>query len=310
MKLLLTAAFCAIATAAIPIVAAASSYTVVKNWSDGPIAVQQQLLEDGRQVCHFEQRGEKAEFGLSQTHDGTIGATLTIHDTWSRGENVTMTIDGRKAFAGIGEVFNDRHSLWIPLQNEGGGRDLLRDLSNGRQLVVSAGPTATTFPLPGTASAILVLHRCADAIVVAQKTAPIPAPLPERAQGSVQLSVYHGTYTIPGVVLNGVRKASFILDSGAASLVVPASCLAEMLTKGEISQTDFIGMLTFIIADGSRHRSPVYRLHTVTIAGVTLHEVAVSSGSDEGTWLMGQTVLGRLGSWSIDNHTATLTVHR
>jgi predicted aspartyl protease len=63
----------------------------------------------------------------------------------------------------------------------------------------------------------------------------------------------------------------------------------------------------YVIADGSKHIQPMYRLHSVTIGGVTLHDVQ-ASGSDGDVWLLGQTFLRRLSSWSIDNKTATLHI--
>jgi hypothetical protein len=144
--------------------AADPSYIVVKNWSNGPMAVEQQKMADGRQVCHFEQPGEQSVFGLSQTQQGIMGATLAIDDKWPHGGNVTMTIDGGASFTGSAEVFNDGHSLWVPIPNEDAGRDFLRAFYNGARLTVAADAVRASFSLTGSATAITVLHRCGDQI--------------------------------------------------------------------------------------------------------------------------------------------------
>jgi hypothetical protein len=164
---------------------------------------------------------------------------------------------------------------------------------------------ATIFALPPQAAipAVATLPPAAP-----DYSAPVPVtPVSVGMAGTVQLGMHGGTYVIPDVILNNTSKANFTLDSGAADITMPTQVIYQMVAKGDLTPADFLGVQTYVIADGSKHIQPMYRLHSVTIGGVTLHDVQ-ASGSDGDVWLLGQTFLRRLSSWSIDNKTATLHI--
>lgn len=65
-------------------------------------------------------------------------------------------------------------------------------------------------------------------------------------------------------------------------------------------QSDYIGMRTFDFADGRSEEHAVFRLRSLIVGLVTLHN-ATATGAAVSTLLLGQTFFGSLGSPSIDN---------
>ena len=85
----------------------------------------------------------------------------------------------------------------------------------------------------------------------------------------------------------------FLLDSGADLVTIPRSLAARLVSE------DFISYATFVTADGSKHKSPIVRLRSLTVGGITLANVecVISGGSDA---LLGQSFLKKLDAFSID----------
>jgi clan AA aspartic protease (TIGR02281 family) len=165
---------------AVPFTAGATTTPVViKTWSDPPMPVEQLMLPEGIQKCHFGQGlPTGAGFGVSQFADGQITIFLGRAGSWSKGGKVSLTVDGGAPFvatAVLRPIASQPGAslLGIDIPNEGAGRDFLHDLWNGQTLYVAAGPMQAAFSLYGSATALGALHACAAAI-----GAPPPAPLP------------------------------------------------------------------------------------------------------------------------------------
>jgi aspartyl protease family protein len=123
---------------------------------------------------------------------------------------------------------------------------------------------------------------------------------------SVAMQRDGGTYFVP-VLINGAITLSFVVDSGAADVSIPADVVLTLMRTGTLKETDFLGEKTYVLADGSKVPSQTFRIRSLKIGEKVLENVNASVASVQGDLLLGQSFLGRLKSWSIDNTKHTLT---
>ena len=107
-----------------------------------------------------------------------------------------------------------------------------------------------------------------------------------------------GTVVVP-VTINGVISLKFTIDSGASDVTIPADVAMTLIRAGTIAQSDYIGSQTFTLADGTRVPSTEFRIRSLKIGTLVLHDVTGSLTNTEGTLLLGQSFLSRLENWSI-----------
>jgi uncharacterized protein len=137
--------------------------------------------------------------------------------------------------------------------------------------------------------------RAAEWQAEAANAAPAQA-----AQGRVPLKMDGGTFVVP-VQINGTMTLDFIIDSGAADVSVPADVVSTLMRAGAIREPDFIGENTYVLADGSKTKSPTFTIRTLKVGNTVLDNVRGSVASSQGSLLLGQSFLARFKSWSIDN---------
>ena len=111
-----------------------------------------------------------------------------------------------------------------------------------------------------------------------------------------------GIYTIPCEV-NGL-KLRFILDTGASAVGISLTEASFMLKNGYLDESDIIGSTNVRTADGNIAENYTINLKSIKIGSVCLNNVeAVVSNGLDAPLLLGQSVLDKLGHWSIDNST-------
>jgi hypothetical protein len=296
--------------------AAKADNAAISQWSNGPLGVAQRSGGNGNgsPFCYFISNNEAGNaFQLSRPVDGTTSFHFTVGNdapAWNNGGRVTLMIDGRGFWLDmiVGTAKN-----W--LRGDNLNDDLRHALFNGYHLGVTIGAARYDFSLDGTASAITVLNRCGDSIMTA-KSGPPPQPFvaappaavpPTLAVGEAPLSVDGGVYLV-NATINSAATLPLTLDSGAGDLSLPASLAMKLVQNGTLSSADYVGERIYITANGSRLKQPVYRLRSVTVGGITVNDVECSVGRDDQPPLLGQTFLGRFGSWSIDNHRRVLVL--
>ncbi|HEV2201546.1 MAG TPA: retroviral-like aspartic protease family protein [Bryobacteraceae bacterium] len=118
-----------------------------------------------------------------------------------------------------------------------------------------------------------------------------------------------GVYKVR-VLINGRLTLSFIVDSGAADVGIPADVVTTLMRTGTIAQSDFIGSRTYTLADGSTTSSRTFRIRSLGVGDTVLQDVIGSVANEKGDLLLGQSFLGRFKSWSIDNATHALVLQQ
>jgi clan AA aspartic protease (TIGR02281 family) len=143
-----------------------------------------------------------------------------------------------------------------------------------------------------TIQAGLVLALAAVPAVAAPAIGPAPQMVP--------MEPYNGAFVIP-VVLNDVLTEKFIVDSGSADVSIPADVASTLKKLGTMTGADFLGSKTYMLADGSKVPSEIYRVASLRIGGLLMENVTVRISAEKSHLLLGQSFLSRLKSWSVDN---------
>ncbi|MGE0854198.1 MAG: retroviral-like aspartic protease family protein [Hyphomicrobiaceae bacterium] len=159
----------------------------------------------------------------------------------------------------------------------------------------SAQPPATSQVLSNVQPQSATVPRSPQ--VVAKSEPPSPNSSGRR---SVQLQKEGGTYVVP-VFINNSIMLKFVVDSGASDVSLPADVVMTLIRTGTLTEADFIGTKTYVLADGSKVPSRTFRIRSLKVGDKVVENVTASMSAAEGILLLGQSFLGRFKSWSIDN---------
>jgi predicted aspartyl protease len=151
----------------------------------------------------------------------------------------------------------------------------------------------------------VVLSACGTA------TPPAPAPAaytpPPPPPVTITLGrTSNGGLLVPAIV-NGV-PLQLIIDSGADSVVLPVAVAKPMMDLGLLTDAEFIGKGTSVLANGNTVENLSFRLQSVTLGSITLHGVDCVIVPGDGPALLGQAVLSALPAWKIDNSSNSLEI--
>jgi hypothetical protein len=124
--------------------------------------------------------------------------------------------------------------------------------------------------------------------------------LPAASRAAVPLKIEGSTFVVP-VQINGAITLDFTVDSGAADVSVPADVFSTLTRTRTIRDTDIIGEQTYVLADGSKHRSVTFTIRSLKVGDKIIENVRGSVAPTQGSLLLGQSFLERFKSWSIDN---------
>ena len=127
-----------------------------------------------------------------------------------------------------------------------------------------------------------------------------PATVLSSTRLAVRMQKAGGTYVVP-VLINNSISLNFIVDSGASDVSIPADVAMTLIRTGTLSESDFIGHQTYVLADGSKMPSATFRLRSLKVGDKVVENVKASVAPVQGSLLLGQSFLGRLKSWSVDN---------
>jgi clan AA aspartic protease (TIGR02281 family) len=127
------------------------------------------------------------------------------------------------------------------------------------------------------------------------------------ASEEVQLVSHGGTFSV-AVRLNDSISLNFILDTGATDVAIPADVVSTLLRTGTLTERDFVGRVTYVMADGSKLPSLRFVLREVRVGNQSARNVVASVSPIRGDPLLGQSFLSRLPPWTIDYRRNALVI--
>ena len=117
---------------------------------------------------------------------------------------------------------------------------------------------------------------------------------------SVPLIESGGVYEVP-VLVNGVLKINFIIDSGASDVSISPDVALTLVKTGTITNADWLPGAHYRFADGSSAKSERFKLRTLQLGNRTLQSVSCSIGTSiHAPMLLGQSALKKLGGYRVD----------
>lgn len=150
------------------------------------------------------------------------------------------------------------------------------------------------------------------ALVLALAISPVSAAEMEgavtRAQEMIPIEAHDGAYVVP-ILVNGVLLLKFIVDSGSADVSIPAEVASSLRKLGTMSGANLLGSKTYLLADGSKVSSEIYRIESLKIGRLVMQNVTVRVSAEKSSLLLGQSFLRRLKSWSVDNSKQVLIIN-
>ncbi|MBC7779292.1 MAG: clan AA aspartic protease [Proteobacteria bacterium] len=188
-------------------------------------------------------------------------------------------------------------------------------MAAGPELALPLARSSTwDYVRPGTANEAIRRYVCAaseaEMVAALDRSGPSgraasdrrPAAQAATMSGPVAVPLQRqgGTFTVP-VLINDQVTLRFVVDSGAADVNIPTDVVSNLISSGALSKTDFLGRRNYVLADGSRISAETLRIRSMRIGGRVVEDVTGTVGSASSPFLLGQSFLRRLKSWSIDN---------
>lgn len=116
-----------------------------------------------------------------------------------------------------------------------------------------------------------------------------------------------GVYEVPCTINDLSLK--FIFDTGASTTTISSVEAAFMLKNGYLKESDVKGKEYYSTASGEIHEGTIIRLREIKIGNAVLRNVDASvTHSQRAPLLLGQSVMERFGTITIDNTTSKLTI--
>jgi aspartyl protease family protein len=133
-------------------------------------------------------------------------------------------------------------------------------------------------------------------------------PNSTRKSNRIKMRKEGGVYYIP-IIVNG-SKMEFIFDTGASIISISQTEANYLYKQGTLTQDDFIGTQDFIDANGDISQGLLITLDKVQIGNRTLRNIEASIvNNTKAPLLLGQSVLGKFGSFTIDNKRGYLIIN-
>lgn len=110
------------------------------------------------------------------------------------------------------------------------------------------------------------------------------------------------------VELNRTFSVRMILDSGCSNALISVAEAQHLYSKGILTDDDFVGKSRSMIADGSVVEDMVVNLREIIIGGkiVCPNVQATVSSNAQAPLLLGNEVLNRTASYTVDNQNKTI----
>ena len=102
----------------------------------------------------------------------------------------------------------------------------------------------------------------------------------------------------------------FVLDTGAADVLLPADVVFTLLRTGTLHSSDFTSYRPYILADGRELPSAQFKIRELKVGQHTARNVISGVGRLGSDALLGQSFLSRFGSATIDYKRNVLVLSR
>ena len=111
-----------------------------------------------------------------------------------------------------------------------------------------------------------------------------------------------GAILVPGII-NGSLKKNFLVDSGAAVVLIPNDVFEAMVRTGLVRKEQILEPKEYQQADGKRVVFPRVFLDSIAVGDHTVRniEAAIIPENSTTTMILGQSFLQRFPRWTIDN---------
>ena len=123
----------------------------------------------------------------------------------------------------------------------------------------------------------------------------------------IPLGSHGSTYSV-AVRLNDAITLNFLLDTGASDVALPGDVVSTRLRTGTLTERDFVGSATYLLADGSKLPSLRFILREVRVGNQSARNVVANVSPVRGEPLLGQGFLSRLPPWTIDYRRHALVI--
>ena len=140
------------------------------------------------------------------------------------------------------------------------------------ELIARENPGVDTARAQQEADHILSEARCGQTA----STSPVSAVAPPREE--IQIQRRGSAYVVP-VRINQTITLPFILDTGAAELVIPVDVALTLVRAGTLSREDFIGTGRYTMANGSEEIQDRVVIREVQVGDHTATDVTASVSS-------------------------------
>lgn len=125
---------------------------------------------------------------------------------------------------------------------------------------------------------------------------------------SVPITKSGGVYHVKAAI-NGGISLTFVVDSGAADVVLPEYIGKTLFASGTLTKSDIVGTAKYTLANGSPQFGTVVNLKFLRIGDVVIKNVRASIlPGDSASFLLGQSALKKLGSWRINVESSLLEI--
>jgi hypothetical protein len=116
----------------------------------------------------------------------------------------------------------------------------------------------------------------------------------------IRLERRGGVFTVP-VRINGVITLDFVVDSGAAEVLIPVDVALTLARARTITEDDWLPVTNYQLADGSELVGLRLRVREMQLADHRVRNVSALIGPPASRLLLGQSFLEWLPAWTLDN---------
>ena len=124
-------------------------------------------------------------------------------------------------------------------------------------------------------------------------------PVHEIFAEEIKLVKEGGVYHLP-VKINDAIELKFIVDTGAADVLIPADVAMTLARTGTFADSDFRGTGSYRTADGTITQNAKLNLRSLQIGSTVIKNIEASVGPVESTLLLGQSALEKLEPWRME----------